>query len=122
MESKKDTRKRVLEIRNRITDKEWKEKSCSICEKVVTHPFFLNADTVYCYVDYHHEVATKTIIEEVCLFCKENKIKIEVVVNDWGIIKLFDMKNEYFDFNLGILLNKRKKDPRMVYKNLSDNK
>ena len=32
------------------------------------------------------------------------------------------MKNEYFDFNLGILLNKRKKDPRMVYKNLSDNK
>ena len=65
---------------------------------------------------------TKTIIEEVYLFCKENEIKIEVVVNDWGIIKLFDMKNEYFDFNLGILLNKRKKDPRMVYKNVSDNK
>ena len=71
MESKKDIRKRVLEIRNRITDEEWKEKSCSICEKVATHPFFLNADTIYCYVDYHHEVSTKAIIEEAWVLGKK---------------------------------------------------
>jgi len=63
MESKKDIRKSVLEIRNRITDKKWEEKSRLIYEKVVTHPFFLEADAIYCYVDYRREVGTRDIIE-----------------------------------------------------------
>jgi 5-formyltetrahydrofolate cyclo-ligase len=63
MESKKDIRKRVLEKRNCIPDKEWEDKSRLICEKVVTHPFFLQADAIYCYVDYRHEVGTRGIIE-----------------------------------------------------------
>lgn len=64
MESKKDIRKRVLEERNFITEKEWEEKSHSIFKKVVTHPFFLKADTIYCYVDYRKEVGTREIIEK----------------------------------------------------------
>ena len=35
-----------------------------ICNQVLTHPFFLNADTVYCYVDYRAEVATASIIKK----------------------------------------------------------
>lgn len=63
MESKKDIRKRVLEKRNLITDKEWEEKSRLIYEKVVTHPFFLETDAIYCYVDYRREVGTRSIIK-----------------------------------------------------------
>lgn len=63
MESKKDIRKRVLEKRNQITEKEWEERSRSIYKKVVTHPFFLQADAIYCYVDYRSEVGTRKIIE-----------------------------------------------------------
>ena len=63
MESKKDIRKRVLENRNNITDREWEEKSHCIYEKVVTHPFFLESNAIYCYVDYRREVGTRTIIE-----------------------------------------------------------
>jgi len=63
MESKKDIRKRVLEKRNCIPDKEWEDKSRLICEKVVTHPFFLQADAIYCYADYRREVATRQIME-----------------------------------------------------------
>lgn len=63
MESKKDIRRRVLKERNSITEKEWEEKSHSIFKKVVTHPFFLKADTIYCYVDYQREVGTRKIIK-----------------------------------------------------------
>lgn len=63
MESKKDIRKYVLDKRNRITDREWEEKSRLIYDKVVTHPFFLEADAIYCYIDYRREVGTQSIIE-----------------------------------------------------------
>ena len=63
MESKKDIRKRVLDKRNLISNKEWEEKSHKIYEKVVTHPFFLEADAIYCYVDYRREVGTRAILE-----------------------------------------------------------
>lgn len=64
MESKKDIRKRLLEKRNCITDIEWEEKSRRIYKNVVTHPFFLEADAIYCYVDYRGEVGTLAIIEK----------------------------------------------------------
>ena len=63
MESKKDIRKRVLTIRQNLTDKEWEEKSHQIYEKVTSHPFFLQADAIYCYVDYRKEVGTNHIIQ-----------------------------------------------------------
>ena len=74
MESKKDIRKYVLEKRNNLTAKEWEEKSRSIYEKVVSHPFFLYADTVYCYIDYRNEVGTREIIKKAW----EDKKKVAV--------------------------------------------
>lgn len=64
METKKDIRNNVLKIRSAISEKEWEEKSHLIYEKVIAHPFFLNADAVYCYVDYNHEADTHAIIEK----------------------------------------------------------
>lgn len=64
MESKKDIRRRVLEIRDRISKKEWEENSHRIYKSVVTHPFFLESDVIYCYIDYRNEAGTEAIIRK----------------------------------------------------------
>lgn len=64
METKKDIRKHVLKLRSQLKQKEWEEKSRKIQDKVVTHPFFLCAETIYCYIDYRNEVATRSIIQK----------------------------------------------------------
>lgn len=64
-----------------------------------------------CYIDKTHK-----IIEEVYNWCVKNNTTIEIIVNDWGMLKMVENKNKYFTLSLGSLLNKRKKDPRYVYK------
>ena len=80
MEQKKDIRKQVLTIRKHISKKEWEEKSRVISSKVITHPFFLNADTIYCYVDYKNEVGTRAIIEEAWKLGK--RVAVPKIVED----------------------------------------
>lgn len=64
MEAKKDIRNIVLEKRNKMTEKEWEEKSRYITDRLVSHPFFLESNEIYCYVDFRNEVATRQIIEK----------------------------------------------------------
>ena len=64
MVKKQDIRKDVLNQRNQMPEKEWEELSHEIYKKVVTHPFFLSADEIYCYIDFRKEVGTRKIIEE----------------------------------------------------------
>ena len=64
MDSKKDIRKRVLNLRNSMKETEWEANSNRIYEKVVTHSFFLEEDHIYCFVNYQKEVNTKRIIEK----------------------------------------------------------
>lgn len=64
MVKKQDIRKNVLNQRSQMTKKEWDEHSYEIYKKVVTHPFFLDADEIYCYIDFRKEVGTRQIIEE----------------------------------------------------------
>ncbi|EKY26354.1 hypothetical protein [Clostridium celatum] len=71
-----------------------------------------------CYIDN-----IKDIINEIYNWCIENNKKIEIVINDWGMLKLIENKENYLTLSLGVLLNKRKKDPRYIYKNgYSENK
>ena len=63
METKADIRKHVLELRNRLSKMEWEEKSQRIFRKAVSHPVFINAEEVYCYVDFRNEVETKKLIQ-----------------------------------------------------------
>lgn len=63
MESKRDIRKRVLNERNLLSKKEWEEKSHSVLKQVTAHPFFLDSEEVYCYIDYKNEVGTRELIE-----------------------------------------------------------
>ncbi len=91
MELKKDIRKRVLAKRNEITDKEWEENSYRIFKKVVAHPFFLNADTIFCYVDYRREVGTRNIIETAWKLGKKVAVpKVEGSEMEFYYIQSFD--------------------------------
>ena len=63
MESKKDIKTYVLAARKSISNQEWTEKSYRIYGKVVEHSLFLNADEIYCYIDFRNEVGTRKIIE-----------------------------------------------------------
>lgn len=65
-----------------------------------------------CYIE-----KTQNLINTIYKWCKENNRNIEIVINDWGMLKLIEDKKDCFDFVLGVLLNKRKKDPRYIYKN-----
>ena len=48
-------------------------------------------------------------------WCEQKNKTIELVVNDWGTAQLAAQFSA-FSLCLGVLLNKRKKDPRMAYK------
>ncbi|MDR3597513.1 hypothetical protein [Clostridium sp.] len=64
-----------------------------------------------CYIE-----KTKDVISEIYNWCDENNRSIEIIVNDFGMLKLVEDKTDYFKLSLGVLLNKRKKDPRYIYK------
>lgn len=59
---------------------------------------------------------TKDIIDKVYNWCEKNNTVIEIIINDFGMLKLVEEKTDYFRLSLGVLLNKRKKDPRYIYK------
>ena len=63
MEKKKDIRTRILNARTQMSYEDWWEKSHCICDKVTTHPFFLNAKNIFCYIDVRNEVGTRALIE-----------------------------------------------------------
>ena len=63
MDSKKDIRKKVFARRAEHTDEQIWNMSQIIAEKVVNMPAFQDAERIYAYVDYNHEVSTRPIIE-----------------------------------------------------------
>lgn len=77
----------------------------------------LNITLCFTYIRECYIQKTKDIIKKVYDWCKINNYKIEIVINDWGMLKLLKNKENYFTLSLGTLLNKRKKDPRYIYKN-----
>ena len=91
-----------LELLMKMMDKAFNEKiNITICFTYMRE----------CYIKKNEE-----IINSIYKWCVINDKKIEIIINDWGMLKLCRGKEDYFDFNLGILLNKRKKDPRFAYK------
>ena len=63
MVSKRDIRRHALSLRQMLSVEERIEKSQCIYKKVISHPLFLEADTIFCYVNYKEEVCTRKIIE-----------------------------------------------------------
>ena len=63
MKSKKQLRQEIISQRLQLSATEILEKSKQIQQKFCHHPSFLNAQIVYTYIDYRHEVSTRLIIE-----------------------------------------------------------
>lgn len=62
--AKKDIRREVLALRNELPQAQRNEKSRRIQERLMTHPAFLTAGSVLCYVTYKSEVETEWLIRE----------------------------------------------------------
>lgn len=58
---------------------------------------------------------TQQRLQRLAEWCERKNKTVELVVNDWGTAHLA-AHFPVFSICLGILLNKRKKDPRMAYK------
>lgn len=58
---------------------------------------------------------TQARLQHLARWCEQKNKTIEIVVNDWGTAHLA-AQFPVFSLCLGVLLNKRKKDPRMAYK------
>lgn len=52
-----------MKKRSSMPYKKWRGKSLAITQKVISHPLYLRAGIIYCYVDYRNEAGTKKIIE-----------------------------------------------------------
>lgn len=55
-------------------------------------------------------------VKSIYNWCNENDRSVEIIVNDWGMLDILSDKMDRFVLVLGVLLNKRKKDPRTVKK------
>ena len=66
METKRDIRKQMLCARDRLTDREWETYSDRITEQVVSHPLFVQAKEIWCYVSMGKEVCTEQILVSAC--------------------------------------------------------
>lgn len=64
-----------------------------------------------CYINRINE-----ILDKAAKWCDDEQTIIEIVINDWGMLELLKGKSKRFKISLGVLLNKRKKDPRYAYK------
>lgn len=58
METKKEIRNYILEKRNALSREEWAEKSVDVLGKLMHHPLYQSAETVYCYVSHQNEADT----------------------------------------------------------------
>lgn len=56
------------------------------------------------------------LLDEINWWCEEKGQAVEIVVNDWGMASLVKKGRRNLIPSLGILLNKRRKDPRISFK------
>ncbi len=68
------------------------------------------------YVREYQLEHTEQLLEKLEDWCSRNGTELEIVVNDWGMADMLKGKTYCLKPCLGVLLNKRKKDPRMPYK------
>lgn len=76
----------------------------------------LHITLCFTYMRDNYIEKVKDVMDKIYNWCSDNNTKIEIVVNDFGMLELVQGKTDYFRLSLGILLNKRKKDPRYIYK------
>lgn len=67
MNTKKEIRKRMLEVRSSLSAQDVEAKSAAIVQKVLNTPEFIEADNILLYADFGNEVMTRGIFENAIL-------------------------------------------------------
>ena len=98
MEEKKAIRKQIFAKRKEHTDQQIEKLSRQVSEQVQSLAVFQEADKIYAYVDYNHEVMTGFLIEEA--WKRGKKVAVPKVVGKDLVfyeLKSFDQLEEgYF--------------------------
>lgn len=63
--TKKDIRRQILAVRRTLPAGEAIEKSRAIVQKVTAHPWYIEADTVFCYANHDGEVQTRELMDQI---------------------------------------------------------
>ena len=74
--TKKDIRRQILAVRRTLPVEEAKEKSREIFQKVTAHPWYIEADTVFCYASHDGEVRTRELMDQILADGKRLCLKI----------------------------------------------
>ncbi len=61
---KEDIRSRILKKRRSLTSLQKEKGTALIVERILSHPWFYEAEEIYCYIDFDGEPGTKRLIEE----------------------------------------------------------
>lgn len=63
METKREIRKKIRCLRKELEPELWREKTEEVFKRVISHPLYRQADTLYCYVDFNRETGTGLLME-----------------------------------------------------------
>ena len=89
------------------------EELFALMDKACRESFAITLTFPFLLEEYLTE--TQARLQHLARWCEQKNKTIEIVVNDWGTAHLA-AQLPVFSLCLGVLLNKRKKDPRMAYK------
>lgn len=76
----------------------------------------LNVSVMTAYLREDAIDAMRGRLDRLYAWCETNRMPVEVVANDWGTLTLLKERQPWLISSMGVLLNKRRKDPRMKYK------
>lgn len=98
METKEQSRKRIIQIRNQMTSEEVAQKSSLIAKKVLKTPEYEEADNILLYADYRHEVMTREIFDDAVLHKKKvffPKSNNDGTMNFYQVISVKQLESGY---------------------------
>ena len=76
----------------------------------------LKITLMFSYLREERIADTGKLLDQIAAWCDKKQTRIEIVAGDWGLLSLIRERNTWFEPVFGVLLNKRRKDPRVRYK------
>ena len=64
METKSDVRRRILKIRDSLTEEQKNRAAFLLTERILGHQWYYLSDVILCYINYGSEISTTEIIRE----------------------------------------------------------
>lgn len=89
METKSEVRRRVLKIRDSLTEEQQKRAAFLLTERILGHQWYYLSDVILCYANYGSEISTKEIMQDALRAGKEVYLpKVEGM--DMNFYRIFD--------------------------------